>query len=118
MRYTSAVLGLLWCPILAYAQGTRLLRQPTVSNTQIAFAYAGDIWVASRDGGDAKRLTSFPGTESNAHFSPDGKQIAFSMQYGGNTDVYVIDAAGGEARRLTWHPGRGDRLELLDPPRR
>jgi tricorn protease len=105
MRYTSAVVGLLCCPILAYAQGTRLLRQPTVSNTQIAFAYAGDIWVASRDGGDAKRLTSFPGTESNPHFSPDGKQIAFSMQYGGNTDVYVIDAAGGEARRLTWHPG-------------
>ena len=105
MRYTSVVLGLLCCPILASAQGTRLLRQPTVSNTQIAFAYAGDIWVASRDGGDAKRLTSFPGTESNPHFSPDGKQIAFSMQYGGNTDVYVIDAAGGEARRLTWHPG-------------
>src|SRR5213592_3690862 len=105
MRYTSVALGLLCCPILAYAQGTRLLRQPTVSNTQIAFAYAGDIWVAGRDGGDAKRLTSFPGTESNPHFSPDGKQIAFSMQYGGNTDVYVIDAAGGEARRLTWHPG-------------
>ena len=104
MRYTSVVLGLLCCPVLAYAQGTRLLRQPTVSNTQIAFAYAGDIWVASRDGGDAKRLTSFPGTESNPHFSPDGKQIAFSMQYGGNTDVYVIDAAGGEAQRLTWHP--------------
>src|SRR5947207_1636162 len=104
MRYTSVVLGLLCCPILVHAQGTRLLRQPTVSNTQIAFAYAGDIWVASRGGGDAKRLTSFPGTESNPHFSPDGKQIAFSMQYGGNTDVYVIDAYGGEARRLTWHP--------------
>jgi tricorn protease len=86
------------------AQGTRLLRQPTVSRSQIAFAYAGDIWVASRDGGDARRLTSFPGTESNPHFSPDGKQIAFTMQYGGNSDVYVIDAAGGEARRLTWHP--------------
>ncbi|MGH7521109.1 MAG: S41 family peptidase [Gemmatimonadales bacterium] len=75
-----------------------------MSNAQVAFAYAGDIWVASRDGGDAKRLTSFAGTESNPHFSPDGKQIAFSMQYGGNTDLYVIDAAGGEARRLTWHP--------------
>jgi tricorn protease len=104
MRYTSVVLGLLCGPILVHAQGTRLLRQPTVSSSQIAFAYAGDIWVASRDGGDAKRLTSFPGTESNPHFSPDGKQIAFSMQYGGNTDIYVIDAGGGEARRLTWHP--------------
>ena len=104
MRPTSVLLGLVLVPVLMPAQGTRLLRQPTVSSTQIAFAYAGDIWVVSRDGGDAKRLTSFPGTESDPHFSPDGKQIAFSMQYGGNTDVYVIDAAGGEARRLTRHP--------------
>ena len=105
MRRTApVVLGLLFTPILIHAQGTRLLRQPTVSSTQIAFAYAGDIWVVNRDGGDARRLTSFPGTESNPHFSPDGKQIAFSMQYGANTDVYVIDAAGGAARRLTWHP--------------
>ena len=105
MRRTApVVLALLFAPILLHAQGTRLLRQPTVSSTQIAFAYAGDIWIVNRDGGDARRLTSFPGTESNPHFSPDGKQIAFSMQYGANTDVYVIDAAGGEARRLTWHP--------------
>ncbi len=98
------------CVILSAAsvhgQGTRLLRQPTVSATQIAFAYAGDIWVASREGGggDARRLTTFPGIESNPQFSPDGKQIAFSAQYGGNTDVYVVDAGGGEPRRLTWHP--------------
>ena len=103
-RIAPVVLGLLLTPIFLHAQGTRLLRQPTVSSTQIAFAHAGDIWVVNRDGGDARRLTTFPGTESNPHFSPDGKQIAFSMQYGANIDVYVIDAAGGEARRLTWHP--------------
>ena len=104
---TPLILSAILCipaGLLAQDAGTRLLRQPTVSATQIAFAYAGDIWVAPKGGGDAKRLTSFPGTESNPHFSPDGKQIAFSMQYGGNTDVYVIDAAGGEATRLTWHP--------------
>jgi tricorn protease len=88
----------------ARAQGTRLLRQPTVSSTQVAFVYAGDIWVAPRAGGDARRLTSFPGIESNPHFSPDGKQVAFSAQYGGNVDLYVVDAGGGEPRRLTWHP--------------
>jgi tricorn protease len=87
----------------ARAQGTRLLRQPTVSSTQVAFVYAGDIWVAPRAGGDARRLTSFPGIESNPHFSPDGKQVAFSAQYGGNVDLYVVDAGGGEPRRLTWH---------------
>jgi tricorn protease len=101
---TSAILALLVAPGFAHAQGTRLLRQPTVSGTQIAFAYAGDIWIVGRNGGDATRITSFPGTESNPHFSPDGKQIAFSAQYGANTDVYVVDAGGGEAKRLTFHP--------------
>ncbi len=89
----------------AQAQGTRLLRQPTVSQTHIAFAYANDLWIVPRAGGEAKRLTSFPGTESNPHFSPDGKLIAFTGEYDGNADVYLVPAEGGEPRRLTWHPG-------------
>jgi tricorn protease len=88
----------------ATAQGTRLLRQPTVSSTHVAFAYANDLWIASRDGGDARRLTSFPGSESQPHFSPDGTMVAFTGQYDGNTDVYVVPTVGGEPRRLTWHP--------------
>ncbi len=84
---------------------TRLLRTPTVSATQIAFAYANNIWVVERAGGMARRLTSFQGQTSNPHFSPDGKLIAFSAEYAGNTDVYVVPAEGGEPRRLTWHPG-------------
>ncbi len=87
------------------AQGTRLLRQPTVSATSIAFAYAGDIWVVPREGGDARRLTSFQGVESSPRFSPDGRQVAFTGAYAGNQDVYVVPTEGGEPRRLTWHPG-------------
>jgi tricorn protease len=83
---------------------TRLLRQPTVSATQIAFAYANNIWVVDRAGGAARRLTSFQGQTLNPHFSPDGKAIAFTAEYGGNLDVYVVPAQGGEPRRLTWHP--------------
>src|SRR5881397_2344985 len=104
---------LLFCTVLsaasfAFAQpsgGTRLLRTPTVSATQIAFAYAQNIWVVPRDGGMARRVTSFQGQTSNPHFSPDGKWIAFSGEYAGNLDVYVVAADGGEPRRLTWHPG-------------
>src|SRR6185503_1151614 len=86
------------------ATGTRLLRTPTVSATQIAFGYAGNIWIVSRAGGDARRLTSFAGEASNPQFSPNGQFVAFSGQYAGNTDVYVVASRGGEPKRLTWHP--------------
>ncbi|HEV7683772.1 MAG TPA: PDZ domain-containing protein [Pyrinomonadaceae bacterium] len=89
---------------------TRLLRTPTVSATQIAFAYANNIWTVPRSGGSARRLTSFQGQTTNPHFSPDGKWIAFSGDYSGNLDVYVVAAEGGEPRRLTWHPG-GDLVQ-------
>ncbi len=83
---------------------TRLLRTPTVSASQIAFAYANNIWTVPRAGGSAHRVTSFQGQTSNPHFSPDGKWIAFSAEYAGNLDAYVVAAEGGEPRRLTWHP--------------
>src|SRR5688572_290576 len=76
-------------------KGTRLLRHPTVSATQVAFAYAGDIWIAPRDGGDAIRLTTSVGLEQFPRFSPDGRWVAFSAEYAGNVDVYVVPAAGG-----------------------
>ncbi|MDX2043216.1 MAG: PDZ domain-containing protein [Acidobacteriota bacterium] len=91
--------------VSANGTGTRLLRTPTVSATQIAFAYANNIWTVERAGGTARRLTSFQGQTTNPHFSPDGKWIAFSAEYAGNTDVYVVAAAGGEPKRLTWHSG-------------
>src|SRR5437667_10991169 len=60
----------------------RMLRYPDVSATQIAFVYAGDIWVAPKTGGDALRLSSPKGEETFPRFSPDGAQIAFR----GNSD--------------------------------
>jgi len=89
----------------ANGQPTKLLRTPTVSATQIAFAYANNIWTVDRAGGTARRLTSFQGLTTNPHFSPDGAWIAFSGEYAGNVDVYVVAAEGGEPKRLTWHPG-------------
>ncbi len=84
---------------------TRMLEQPAVSAQHVAFAYAGDLWVASLDGTNVRRLSSHTGPEFRPHFSPDGKWIAFSGQYDGNIDVYVVSVDGGEPRRLTWHPG-------------
>jgi len=82
---------------------TRLLRTPTVSATEIAFAYGGDLWIVPIAGGDAHRLTSDPGEEMFPRFSPDGRWIAFTGQMGGTPQVYVIPATGGTARQLTFH---------------
>jgi tricorn protease len=92
-------------PSHATAQGTRFLRQPDVSATHIAFVHANDVWIVGREGGNAVRLTSAEGAETDPAFSPDGAWLAFSGQYAGNTDVYVMPATGGQPRRLTWHPG-------------
>lgn len=111
-RLAIILLTVLACVVLGSAAPTqaqngqtRMLRTPTVSATQIAFAYAENIWTVPRAGGSARRLTTFQGQTSNPHFSPDGKWIAFSGEYAGNLDVYVVPADGGEPRRLTWHPG-------------
>jgi tricorn protease len=81
-----------------------LAQQPTLSATQIVFVFAGDLWSVSRQGGVATRLTTGVGLESSPSFSPDGRWIAFTAQYDGNTDVFVMPAAGGVPKRLTWHP--------------
>ncbi|HKL89137.1 MAG TPA: hypothetical protein VJ884_09025, partial [Salinibacter sp.] len=103
---TSFFVLLLVCGLAveASAQGTRLLREPTVENGTIVFAYANDLWVVGSGGGDAERLTSFPGTETQPHLSPDGEHVAFTGQYDGDTDVFVVPVEGGQPRRLTHHP--------------
>ncbi len=92
-------------PLPIAAQGTRLLRQPTVSATQIAFEYGGDLWIVDKAGGESRRLTSTPAVEADPQLSPDGRWIAFTSNRSGNEDVYVMPAEGGDPRRLTWHPG-------------
>jgi tricorn protease len=81
-----------------------LLHKPTLNRTDIVFVHAGDLWSVPREGGEAKRLTTGPGNETNPMFSPDGSQIAFTGEYDGNVDVFVIPSAGGVPKRLTWHP--------------
>ena len=80
------------------------LQKPAVNRDQIAFVYAGDIWIVGREGGDAIRLTAGIGSETNPSFSPDGSLIAFNGEYDGNVDVYVMPAKGGIPRRITFHP--------------
>ena len=107
-----------------------LLQHPSLSQTQIAFNYGGEIWTVPRDGGRAEVVVAGQGRNSSPIFSPDGRWIAFTGTYDGNADVYVVPAAGGQPRRLTWAPGsdtavgwstdgksvlfRSDRIEVRD----
>jgi tricorn protease len=109
------LLALLACSSLqAQSEKPLLMQGPTLNASHIVFSYGGELWSVSREGGEALQLTAGPGQKSNPHFSPDGKLIAFTGQYGGNLNVYLISAEGGEARQLTF--GRGpDTVEGWTP---
>ena len=96
---------LMFCLLpLASAAVPHLLQQPSLSKDRIVFTYAGDLWTVPRAGGEATRLTTGVGIESNPIFSPDGSTIAFSGSYDGNIDVYTIPTNGGIPKRITFHP--------------
>jgi tricorn protease len=88
--------------VLAQQPEMRLMRYPTIYGDTVVFTYGGDLWTADKDGGIARRLTTFAAVEQWPRFSPDGKWIAFTGSYDGNPDVYVIPAEGGEPKRLTF----------------
>ncbi len=94
-------LAFVWSSIEAQEEA-RLLRFPTTNGSEVVFSYAGDLYTVSINGGEAKRLTSHIGYEMFPKFSPDGKSIAFTGQYDGNTEVYTIPATGGEPLRITY----------------
>ena len=85
----------------------KLLRFPDIRHDRIVFSYAGDLWTVGTEGGTATRLTAHPGLELFAKFSPDGRNIAFTGQYGGDEQVYVMPAGGGTPRQLTFYPAPG-----------
>lgn len=100
-----------------YADEARLLRFPATNGSDVVFSYAGDLYKAPLAGGEAQRLTSYIGYEMFARFSPDGKSIAFTGQYDGNTEVYLMPADGGEPQRLTYTAtnGRDDLGDRMGP---
>ncbi len=107
MRFRMLVLAAVLLGVAGLAAAAEdaplLAHSPTLSRTQVVFAYGGYLWSVPREGGEARQLTT-GGHEALPVFSPDGNWIAFTGQYDGNMDVFVMPAEGGEPRRLTWHP--------------
>jgi Uncharacterized protein related to the periplasmic component of the Tol biopolymer transport system len=110
----AATLPLLAAPGLDEA---RLLRFPAVGGGKIVFCYAGDLYSVDMNGGTAVKLTSDVGYECFPRISPDGRTVAFTAQYDGNTEVYTIPITGGEPRRLTYSAlvGRDQVGERMGP---
>jgi tricorn protease len=115
-RYSFLVLFAISSSAIAQ-DDARLLRFPAIHDQTIAFSYAGNLYSVSANGGVARRLTSHDGYEMFAHFSPDGKSLAFTGQYDGNTEIYVMPAEGGTPRRLTFTAtlGRDEVSDRMGP---
>ena len=119
MRILTLFCALVIASQSLFAQSeARLLRFPTISKDAIVFTYAGDLYTVARSGnGMARKLTGDKGNELFAKFSPDGKTLAFSGQYDGNTEVYTMPANGGIPQRLTYTAtlGRDDVSDRMGP---
>ncbi|HEV8059577.1 MAG TPA: S41 family peptidase [Gemmataceae bacterium] len=104
-------------PAAAQEDEARLLRFPTIHGNQVVFTYAGNLFSVAGTGGVARQLTSHEGFEMFPRFSPDGKWLAFTGQYDGNTEVYVMPAEGGPPKRLTFTGtlGRDDVSDRMGP---
>lgn len=78
--------------------------RPDIHGDSVVFTCEGDLWLGSISAKTARRITTDPGIETNARFSPDGKRVAFTANYDGGRDVYVMPLEGGAPKRLTYDP--------------
>lgn len=90
------------------------LSQPSVSpdGSAIAFVAGGGIWTVPDTGGKAHLLVADDaGSDSRPLYSPNGKQLAFQSDTGGEgSGIYVVDLDSGALRRVTFE----DSVDQLD----
>lgn len=104
-RFRLAALAAALCATSAWAGSSGFYRQPALRGDQVYLVAEGDLWRVGAQGGEAQRLTTHPGLESQPVVSPDGQWLAFTAQYDGGTELYLMPAAGGVPKRLTWEGG-------------
>ena len=93
----------------------RLLRFPAISDNQIVFSYAGDLYSVNINGGLARKLTTDVGYEIFPRFSPDGERVIISAR----GDIFnvpvkedvtrnIAATAGVHERNAKWSPDGGN----------
>ncbi len=103
LRLCGALLAAALATVCAADQQAFFAR-PDIHGDLVVFTAEGDLWLGHISTGQAQRITSDPGLETKAHFSPDGTMIAFTANYEKSTDTYVMPVAGGPPKRLTYDP--------------
>lgn len=69
----------------------------------LAFSWFGEIWTATIDGKDLRRLTNNEAFDSQPLFSPDGSQLAFVSNRTASNQIYVMDCDGSGIEQVTFH---------------
>jgi Tol biopolymer transport system component len=74
--------------------------------SQIVFAYQGDLYLVSSQGGTAEPLLLSEAYESNPVWSNDGKKLAYTSDLYGNFDIFILDLASRNSKRITFHSAK------------
>ena len=86
----------------------------TPDSKTLVFAWAGDIWTSSLQGGKASRLTYHPAPDDTPKVSRDGNFVFFNSDRTGSEQVFRIPIQGGTPDQITFH-SEGSSLEDLHP---
>ena len=100
----------------AFAAEARFMTYPDIHEDKVVFTYEGDLWLASASGGSAARLTSFPGDEYAAKFSPDGTVAGLQRRV--RRPARHLPDAGGRRRTPAPDLSAGQRADRRLDPRR
>jgi len=69
---------------------------PSPSGNEVAFVIRGEVFVASSEFGDTKRITDTPTQERSVSFSPDGRRLLFAGERDGAWSLYEASLPGSK----------------------
>jgi dipeptidyl aminopeptidase/acylaminoacyl peptidase len=76
---------------IAWSPQASLISFTGTSNPMLASGGSADVYIADLNGNRVTRVVALPGPDSNAHFSPDGSQLAFNTSLGEQYFFYAND---------------------------